>query len=40
MIVNPITNEKSGLMVYFSEGTVQSVDYNQSQAAAGPVQQQ
>jgi hypothetical protein len=27
MIVNPLTNEKHGLMVYFLEGTVQSVDY-------------
>jgi chromosome segregation ATPase len=27
MIVNPITNEKTGLTVDFSEGTVQGVDY-------------
>ena len=27
MILNPITNEKSGLAVYFNEGLVQSVDY-------------
>jgi hypothetical protein len=27
MIVNPITNEKSGLQVYFVEDAVQSVDY-------------
>jgi len=28
MIVNPQTNEKHGLVVYFSEGLVQGVDYN------------
>ena len=28
MILNPLTNEKTGLMVYFTEGAVQSVDYN------------
>ncbi len=27
MIVNPLTNEQSGLTVYFSEGTVQTLDY-------------
>jgi len=27
MIYNPVTNEKHGLTVYFSEGLVQSVDY-------------
>jgi len=27
MVVNPMTNEKHGLAVYFVEGTVQSVDY-------------
>lgn len=27
MILNPLTNEKSGLAVYFTEGTVQGVDY-------------
>jgi hypothetical protein len=30
MIVNPLTNEKYGLMVYFTEGIVQSVDYNRN----------
>jgi hypothetical protein len=30
MIVNPLTNEKFGLMVYFTEGAVQSVDYNRN----------
>jgi len=30
MIVNPLTNGKYGLMVYFIEGTVQSVDYNRN----------
>jgi hypothetical protein len=29
MILNPLTNEKHGLTVYFSEGTVQGVDYEQ-----------
>ena len=28
MIVNPVTSEKFWLLVYFFEGTVQSVDYN------------
>lgn len=28
MIVNPLTNEKHGLIVYFSQGLVQGVDYN------------
>ncbi len=28
MIVNPLTSEQTGLTVYFSEGSVQSVDYN------------
>ena len=28
MIINPLTNEKHGLTVYFSEGTVQGVDYD------------
>ena len=27
MIFNPLTNEKSGLAVYFNDGSVQSVDY-------------
>ena len=27
MILNPLTNQKSGLAVYFSEGAVQGVDY-------------
>jgi TolA-binding protein len=27
MILNPLTNEKSGLAVYFTEGVVQGVDY-------------
>jgi hypothetical protein len=27
MIFNPLTNEKSGLAVYFAEGRVQGVDY-------------
>jgi hypothetical protein len=30
MIVNPVTNEKHGLTVYFSEGTVQGVDYDRN----------
>ena len=28
MILNPLTNEKHGLTVYFNEGIVQSVDYD------------
>jgi hypothetical protein len=27
MVYNPVTNERHGLIVYFSEGMVQSVDY-------------
>jgi hypothetical protein len=30
MILNPLTNETFGLMVYFTEGTVQGVDYNRN----------
>jgi hypothetical protein len=30
MILNPLTNEKHGLTVYFSEGTVQGVDYDRA----------
>jgi hypothetical protein len=30
MIVNPLTNEKTGLTVYFTEGIVLSVDYNRN----------
>jgi hypothetical protein len=30
MILNPLTNEKYGLMVYFTEGMVQGVDYNRN----------
>ncbi len=30
MILNPLTNEKHGLIVYFAEGIVQSVDYDQN----------
>ena len=30
MIVNPLTNEKHGLMVYFNLGNVQSVDYDRT----------
>jgi len=30
MITNPLTNEKTGLKVYFSVGIVQGVDYNRS----------
>jgi len=30
MILNPMTSEKHGLTVYFSEGIVQGVDYNQN----------
>jgi hypothetical protein len=30
MIVNPVTNEKYGLTIYFSEGTVQGVDYDRN----------
>ncbi len=33
MIVNPVTNEKFGLMVYFNQGAVQGVDYNRSGAS-------
>jgi hypothetical protein len=32
MIVNPLTNEKTGLLVYFSEGTVQGVDYDRNRS--------
>ncbi len=37
MIMNPITNQKFGLLVYFNEGTVQSVDYYRN--AGGDIQQ-
>ena len=30
MILNPLTNEKHGLMVYFNVGIVQGVDYNRN----------
>jgi hypothetical protein len=30
MILNPLTNERFGLIVYFNQGTVQSVDYNRN----------
>ena len=30
MIVNPLTNERHGLLVYFNEGMVQGVDYNRN----------
>jgi hypothetical protein len=30
MILNPLTNERYGLMVNFTEGTVQGVDYNRN----------
>lgn len=30
MIFNPLTNEKHGLLVYFSQGLVQSVDYDRN----------
>jgi len=33
MILNPLTNEKHGLTVYFSEGAVQGVDYDRSGGA-------
>ncbi len=33
MIVNPLTNERTGLTVYFNEGTVQSVDYNRNRSS-------
>jgi hypothetical protein len=33
MIINPLTNRKYGLMVYFSEGAVQGVDYNRNGGA-------
>jgi len=33
MILNPLTSERSGLMVYFNEGAVQSVDYNRNGAS-------
>jgi uncharacterized membrane protein (DUF106 family) len=36
MIVNPLTNEKFGLTVYFNEGAVQSVDYNRSVGGGTP----
>lgn len=35
MIFNPITNERHGLLVYFSEGTVQGVDYNMNVGSGG-----
>jgi hypothetical protein len=30
MVLNPQTNEKFGLTVYFTEGAVQGVDYNRN----------
>ena len=30
MIINPLTNEKHGLVVYFSQGLVQGVDYDRN----------
>ena len=36
MIVNPLTNEKSGLAVYFNDGAVQSVDYYYGAQTGGP----
>jgi hypothetical protein len=30
MILNPLSNERYGLIVYFTEGTVQGVDYNRN----------
>ena len=33
MIVNPLTNEKHGLMVYFNIGIVQGVDYNRNEGS-------
>ena len=33
MIVNPLTSEKTGLTVYFTEGAVQGVDYNRNGGA-------
>jgi hypothetical protein len=33
MILNPLTNAKYGLLVYFNEGTVQSVDYDRNGAS-------
>lgn len=39
MIVNPLTNEKTGLVVNFSEGSVQGVDYcRDSQGGVGGTQ--
>ncbi len=35
MILNPLTNEHHGLTVYFNQGTVQSVDYNDSVGGGG-----
>jgi hypothetical protein len=35
MILNPLTNEKFGLTVYFTEGTVQSVDYYYGKGEGG-----
>jgi hypothetical protein len=34
MILNPLTNQRSGLAVYFSEGTVQGVDYYYGKSAS------
>jgi hypothetical protein len=30
MILNPLTGEHTGLIIYFNEGFVQSVDYNRN----------
>ena len=35
MIINPLTNEKYGLTIYFTEGTVQSVDYYYGHTGGG-----
>jgi hypothetical protein len=35
MIINPLTNEKSGLIVNFSEGAVLGVDYNHNAPVGG-----
>ena len=33
MIINPLTNEKHGLTVYFNEGMVQGVDYDRDEGS-------
>jgi hypothetical protein len=35
MIVNPLTNDRYGLTVYFNEGVVQGVDYYYGKGGGG-----